>query len=200
MSVFYSTRNFRQFWADPTFSGFRSTLLAEEDAQKVEILPHPKILPFLGRPLKDVRFYPILNFGHFGAPSLVTLLTFQKTLHLEHPNTQTPEHLNGHEPCFCENVANKHGLLCLSRPQCLSLLFYFCLSWFSSMCFLLFFVLGNSSWLSFCAPTTMVLDIVEGQKRGRVPKRKGPTLANPNLTNPFLDLMCVMGQVQFHQN
>ena len=40
------------------------------------------------------------------------------------------------------------------------LLFYFCLSWFSSMCVFLLL-------LSFCAATSMVLDIVEGQKRGR---------------------------------
>ena len=56
MSVFYPTRNFRQFWADPLFSAVRSTLLAEEEAQNVEILPHPKFWPFLGRPLKDVWF------------------------------------------------------------------------------------------------------------------------------------------------
>ena len=39
------------------------------------------------------------------------------------------------------------------------------------LCFLLFFVIGNSSWLSFCAPTSMVLDIVEGQGRGEGPKK-----------------------------
>ena len=37
MSVFYPTRNFRQFWADPTFSAVRGTFLAEEEAQSVEI-------------------------------------------------------------------------------------------------------------------------------------------------------------------
>ena len=68
MSVFYPTRNFRQFWADRTFSAVRSTFLAEEEDQNVEILPHPKFWLFLGRPLKDVRFYPMLNFGHFWAP------------------------------------------------------------------------------------------------------------------------------------
>ena len=62
MSVFCPTRNFRQFWADLTFSAVRSTFLAGEEAQNVEILPHPKFWPFLGRLLKDVRFYPILNF------------------------------------------------------------------------------------------------------------------------------------------
>ena len=67
MSVFYPTRFFRQFWADPIFSAVRSTFLAEEEAQNVEILPHPKSWPFWGRPLKDVQFYPILNFGHFWA-------------------------------------------------------------------------------------------------------------------------------------
>ena len=92
MSVFYTTRNFRQFWADPTFSAVRSTFLAEEEAQHVEILPHPKFWPFLGRLLEDVRFYPILNFGHFGASSLVTLLTFQNVINLK--NTKTPKHLN----------------------------------------------------------------------------------------------------------
>ena len=48
MSVFYPTRNFRQFWADPTCSAVRSTFLAEEEAQNVEISPHPKFLSFLG--------------------------------------------------------------------------------------------------------------------------------------------------------
>ena len=50
MSVFYTTRNFRQFWADQTFSAVRSTFLVEEEAQNVEILLHPKFWPFLGRP------------------------------------------------------------------------------------------------------------------------------------------------------
>ena len=50
MSVFYTTRNFRQFWADPTFSAVRSTFVAEEEAQSVEILPHRKFWPFLGQP------------------------------------------------------------------------------------------------------------------------------------------------------
>ena len=93
----------------------------------------------------------------------------------QHLNTWTPEHLNGHKPCFCENVAGlrlatfftkKHGLYCLSRSQCLSL-FYFCLSWFSSMLFsLISFVLRSLSIL----PASMVLDILEGQRRGRGPK------------------------------
>ena len=86
MSVFYPTRNFRQFWADPNFSAVRSTFLAEEEeAQNVEFLPHPKFWPFLGRLLKDIRFYTILNFGHFGAPSLVTLLTFPNVIDPKHP-------------------------------------------------------------------------------------------------------------------
>ena len=59
MSVFYTTRNFRQFWADPTFTAVRSTFLAKEEAQNVEILPHQKFWPFLGRPFEDVRFYSI---------------------------------------------------------------------------------------------------------------------------------------------
>ena len=89
MSVFYPTRNFRQFWADPTFWAVKSTFLAKEEAHSVEILPHRKFWPFLSS-LKDVRFYPILNFGHFGAPSLVTLFDLPK-----HPKTpQTPEALN----------------------------------------------------------------------------------------------------------
>ena len=40
------------------------------------------------------------------------------------------------------------------------------------LCFLLFCVPGNSSWLSFCAPTSMVIDIVEGQGRGEAQKCK----------------------------
>ena len=50
MSVFYPTRNFRQFSADPTFSAVRNTFLAEEEAQNLEILPHPKFSPFFGPP------------------------------------------------------------------------------------------------------------------------------------------------------
>ena len=68
-SVFYPTRFVRSFWADPTFSAVRSTFLAEEEAQNLEFLLHPKFWPFWGRPLKDVRFYPTRNFGHFWAPS-----------------------------------------------------------------------------------------------------------------------------------
>ena len=94
MSVFYPTRNFRQFWTDPTFSAVRSTFLAEEEAQNVEILPNPKFWPFLGCLLKDVRFYSMLNFGHFWPPSLVTLLSFQNVINFQHLNTRTPEHLN----------------------------------------------------------------------------------------------------------
>ena len=37
-----------------TLSAVRSTFLAEEEAQNLEFLPHPKFWPFLGRPLKDV--------------------------------------------------------------------------------------------------------------------------------------------------
>ena len=37
-----------------TFSAVRGTFLAEEEAQNLEFLPHPKFWPFLGRPLKDV--------------------------------------------------------------------------------------------------------------------------------------------------
>ena len=29
---------------------------------------HPKFWQILGRPLQDVRFHPILNFGHFLGP------------------------------------------------------------------------------------------------------------------------------------
>ena len=137
-----------------------------------------------------LKFYPTQNFGHFWA-TLVTLLTFQNVSNPQHPqhpqhpkhpehpkHPRHPRHLNtqnGHKPCFCENVAGpKNTDYCLSRSQCFSLLFYFCLSWLSSMCcflcFLLFFVFGNSSWLSFCAPTSIVLDIVEGQGRGGAQK------------------------------
>ena len=74
-------------------------------------------------------------------------------------------------PAICRRLfflKKKTRTYCLSRPQCLSL-FYLCLSWFSSMCCFLF-VFGNSSWISFCAPTSMVLDIVEGQGRGGAQK------------------------------
>ena len=93
MSVFYPTRNFRQFWADPTFSAVRSIFLAEEEAKNVEILPHPKFWPFPGRPHKDVRFYPTLNCGHFGAPSLVTLLTIPNVIDLKHPTPNRRDRL-----------------------------------------------------------------------------------------------------------
>ena len=41
-------------------------------------------LPISGN-CKDVRFHAILNVGHFWAPSLVTLLTFQNVINPEHP-------------------------------------------------------------------------------------------------------------------
>ena len=54
---------FVNFGPTPLFQLLEALFLAEEEAQNVEILPHPKFWPFLGRPLNDVRFYPILNFG-----------------------------------------------------------------------------------------------------------------------------------------
>ena len=68
MSVFYPTRNFRQFWADPSFSAVRSTFLAEEEAQNVELSPHRKFLAIFGPPTPN------------------------------HLNTKTPEHLNTMSP------------------------------------------------------------------------------------------------------
>ena len=50
ISVFFPTRFFRQFWADPTFSAIRSTFLAEEEAQNL-----------------DFFFNPTRNVGHFWA-------------------------------------------------------------------------------------------------------------------------------------
>ena len=37
--------------------------------------------------LKMSVLYPILNLGHLGAPSLVTLLAFQNVSNLKHLNT-----------------------------------------------------------------------------------------------------------------
>ena len=72
ISVFYPTRFFRQFLADPTFSAVRSTFLAEDEAQNLEILHHPKFWPFLGRPLKDVlEFFQI--FGLAPSPHTVSI-------------------------------------------------------------------------------------------------------------------------------
>ena len=53
-------------------------LLGEEPTRDLRhpVLPHIQFLPFLGRPLFDVRFYHTRNFGHLWAPSLVTLLIF----------------------------------------------------------------------------------------------------------------------------
>ena len=39
-------------------------------------------------------FFSIVNFGHFGAPSLVTLFTFQNVIDPEPLNTKTPKHHN----------------------------------------------------------------------------------------------------------
>ena len=50
---------------------------------KMSGLPHIEFWPFLGRPLKDV----MVNFGHFRAPSLVTLLTFKNVINPKHLNT-----------------------------------------------------------------------------------------------------------------
>ena len=47
-----------------TFSTVRSTFLAEEEAQNLEFLPHPKFWPFLGRPLKDVLPVPSPHSVH----------------------------------------------------------------------------------------------------------------------------------------
>ena len=58
---------FSTIWADPTFSVVRITFLAEEEAQNVDILPHPKFWPFLAALFKMSSFYPILNFCHFWA-------------------------------------------------------------------------------------------------------------------------------------
>ena len=51
ISVFYPTRFFRQFWADPTFSAVRT-------------LFWPKRRPQM------LKFYPTQNFGHFWAALL----------------------------------------------------------------------------------------------------------------------------------
>ena len=94
MSVILPHPKFSSILGRPWFfSAVRSTFLAEEEAQSVEILPPPNILAFFGppRPLKDVWFYPILNFGKFGAPSLVTHLTFQHVINPNHPQTP-PQH------------------------------------------------------------------------------------------------------------
>ena len=64
MSGFYPTRNFGQFWPISTFSAVRGTFLAEEEAQNLEFLPHPKFWPFLGRPLKDVLLAPSPHSVH----------------------------------------------------------------------------------------------------------------------------------------
>ena len=119
-----------------------------------------------------LKFYPPKILAIFWAPSLVTLLTFQNAINLE--NTKTPKHQNGHKPCFCENVAslqpatfsqkNTDYIVC---PASFVVLFLFVLVFLHVLFSLFsFFVPGNSSWLSFCAPISMVLDIVEGQGRG----------------------------------
>ena len=50
----------------------------------------------------DVRFYPMFNFGHFWAASLVTLLIFRNVMTLEHLNehlnTKTHKHMNTPKP------------------------------------------------------------------------------------------------------
>ena len=119
-------------------------------SERCPVLPHIEFWPFLG-PLP----------GH----------PIDLPEHPEHP--EHPKHQNGHKPCFCENVAGrfhqKMDYIVCPALQCLSLLFYFCLS-----CVVFFVSFVLRSWqfpgLSFCAPTSMVLDIVEGQGRGRAQK------------------------------
>ena len=94
ISGFHPTRFSRQFWADPIFSAVESTFLAEEEAQNLDFLPHPKFWPFLG-PLLGLRldlYQMSLTPNTLETPSQHprnTLATPSQHPHntLEHPET-----------------------------------------------------------------------------------------------------------------
>ena len=66
---------FVNFGPTPLFQLLEALFGRRGSPKWFKFLPHPKFCSFLGRPLKEVRFYPMLNLGHFWAP--LTLLTFQ---------------------------------------------------------------------------------------------------------------------------
>ena len=107
MSVFYPTRNFRQFWADPTFSAVRSIFWPKRRPKMLQFHPTQNFGDFWAALLKMSGFYPILNFGHFLAPSLVTLLTLSNFQFNDLKHPKHPKHQNGHKPCFCENAEGR---------------------------------------------------------------------------------------------
>ena len=82
-----------------------------------------------------------------------------------------PKHLNGHKPCgdvFTRK--NTDFSVCPSPSVFLCCFISVCLGFPLCVVFFVFFcssLPGNAPWLSFCAPTSMVLDIAEGQRRGR---------------------------------
>ena len=51
---------------------------------------------------KILNFHPTRNFGHFWAPSLVTLLIFRNVMTREHLNTQNPQHTDHLNPKHLE--------------------------------------------------------------------------------------------------
>ena len=58
----------------------------------------------------------------------------------------------------------------MSRPQCLSLLFYFCLSWFSSVCCFLCFLLFFVPWQFSLPPWFLTLWKVMGEGSSQMAK------------------------------
>ena len=78
MYVFYPTRNFRQFWADPTFSAVRSTFLAEGSGPLPlgpPLLPLAK--PSLAKPTlakKFDRLWPKFRWPTLAKPTLAKIL------------------------------------------------------------------------------------------------------------------------------
>ena len=79
---------FVNFGLTPPYQLFEALFWPKRWPKMLKFFPHPQFWPFFGpaRPLYDVRFYPMLIFGHSWAPSLVTLLTFK--------NVNNPQHLN----------------------------------------------------------------------------------------------------------
>ena len=114
---------------------------------------------------------------HFGTRTIRDLHNCDEH---EDKEPEPPKHLNGHEPCFCENVAalrpatfsQKNTVLFVPPPvSVFVVLFLFILVFFCVLFSLFSFVLRSLARL-LQAPTSMVLDIVEGFK-----SEGGPNMA-----------------------
>ena len=82
---------FINFGSTPIFQLFEALFWPKRWPKMLKFYPPQKLAIFWGRRLEDVRFYPMLNFGHFWPPSLVTLFTFKNVNNPKHLHTYTPQ-------------------------------------------------------------------------------------------------------------